>query len=58
VSRIEKTSNESFKEGLTMAKRGTRVMAAVAAFNGKSKEQEKEVKIDVKMIDSALKHYW
>ncbi len=49
-----KTSNESFKEGLTMAKRGTRVMAAVAAFNGKSKEQEKEVKIDVKMIDSAF----
>ncbi|KAI9879567.1 MAG: hypothetical protein M1830_008101 [Pleopsidium flavum] len=49
-----RTSNGSFKEGLTMAKRGARVMAAVAAFNGKSKEQEKDVKVDVKMINSAF----
>lgn len=49
-----KTSGESFREGLTMAKRGVRVMAAVAALNGKSKEQEKEVKVDVKQIDNAF----
>lgn len=49
-----KVSSELIKDGVTLAKRGVRVMAAVAALNGKSKEQEKEVKGDVKTIDNAF----
>ena len=51
---VRRVSSELFNNGVTMAKRGVKVMAAVAAFNAKSKEQEKEVKIDVKVIDSAF----
>lgn len=49
------------KPGVTMNKRGSRVMAAVAAFNGKSREppQEpikeiQEVKLDLKAIENAF----
>lgn len=49
-----KVSSELIKDGFTLAKRGVRVMAAVAALNGKSKEQEKEIKVDTKLIDSAF----
>ena len=49
-----KVSSELIKDGVTLAKRGVRVMAAVAALNGKSKDQEKEVKVDVKTIDNAF----
>ncbi|KAK5162379.1 hypothetical protein LTR04_003906 [Oleoguttula sp. CCFEE 6159] len=45
------------KAGLTVAKRGARVMAAVAAFNGKAKEaeiQKEESKLDAKSIDAAF----
>lgn len=49
-----KVSSELIKDGITLAKRGVRVMAAVAALNGKVKEQEKEVKVDTKLIDSAF----
>lgn len=46
-----KASNEIPKEALTIAKRGARVMAAVAAFNGKTKSAEVEVKVDPASID-------
>ncbi len=49
-----KVSIELIKEGTTRAKRGVKVMAAVAALNGKSKGQEKEPQMDVKLIDSAF----
>jgi hypothetical protein len=49
-----KVSSELIKEGVTLAKRGVRVMAAVAALNGKSIEQEKDVKVDTKSIDNAF----
>lgn len=42
-----KVSNDSSDYGLTMAKRGSRVQAAVAALNGKAKEPELEVKLHV-----------
>ncbi|KAH0563253.1 hypothetical protein GP486_002177 [Trichoglossum hirsutum] len=42
------------KEGLTVAKRGSRVMAAVAALNGKSKDSSKEVQMSPKNIESAF----
>ena len=42
-----KVSNDSSDYGLTMAKRGSRVQAAVAALNGKAKEPEGEVKAQV-----------
>ena len=52
-----KISAESSKSGLTMAKRGSRVMAAVAAWNGKAKEptvEAREVIVDPKVIESAF----
>ncbi|KAI9867775.1 MAG: hypothetical protein M1813_007597 [Trichoglossum hirsutum] len=45
---------EKPKEGLTVSKRGSRVMAAVAALNGKSKDAGKEVQISSKNIESAF----
>jgi hypothetical protein len=54
-------SEDCSKPGVTMNKRGSRVMAAVAAFNGKSREppQEpikeiQEIKLDVKAIENAF----
>lgn len=49
-----KVSSEIVKDGITLAKRGVRVMAAVAALNGKSKDQEKDTQVDVRTIDSAF----
>lgn len=52
-----KVSDGSSNSGLTMAKRGSRVMAVVAALNGKSKEAAKETtdpKLDLKDIDNAF----
>lgn len=54
-----KFSDESSNSASTMAKRGSRVMAAVAAFNGKSKEPPKEAvasKVDVVSIDNAFEN--
>ncbi|KAI9838317.1 MAG: hypothetical protein M1819_005585 [Sarea resinae] len=42
------------KEPLTIAKRGARVMAAVAALNGKSKEAQKETPKEVKADRKAI----
>ncbi|KAI9717176.1 MAG: hypothetical protein M1812_004924 [Candelaria pacifica] len=54
-SQSGKVSNERPKEALTIAKRGARVMAAVAAFNGKTnKSAETEVKVDVTSIDASF----
>ena len=56
-SENRKVSDDSSKSALTMANRGSRVMAAVAAFNGKSKEPAKEIvetKLDVKAIETAF----
>ena len=59
--RNRKVSNDSAGSDLPMAKRGSRVMAAVAAFNGKSKELPKEppketdtVQLDPKAIEIAF----
>ncbi|KAH0544551.1 hypothetical protein FGG08_001323 [Glutinoglossum americanum] len=49
-----RTAAEKPKEGLTVAKRGSRVMAAVAAFNGRSKDIKKDVQMDPKNIESAF----
>ncbi len=53
-----KSVDERPKSGLIMAKRGSRVAAAVAVFNGKSKESERDTKVepkmDIKAIDSAF----
>lgn len=53
-----KLVDEPPKSSLIMAKRGSRVAAAVAVFDGKSKESEKdsrmEPKMDIKAIDSAF----
>lgn len=56
-----KVSSESSKAYATTGKRGSRVMAVVAAFNGKTKgsvkEQEREtpnIPLDVKAIESAF----
>ena len=53
-----KIVDEPPKSGLTMAKRGPRVAAAVAVFDGKFKESEKDLrmepKMDIKAIDSAF----
>ena len=56
-----KVSSESSKFTATTGKRGSRVMAVVAAFNGKAKgsvkEQEREtpnIPLDVKAIESAF----
>lgn len=56
-----KVSNGSSKSVITMGKRGSRVMAVVAAFNGKTKEPAKEpvkelpvIPIDVKGIENAF----
>ena len=50
--------DETPKSSLIMAKRGSRVAAAVAVFNGKSKESDwvpkAEPKMDIKAIDSAF----
>ena len=54
-----KVSEDSSKSASTMAKRGSRVMAAVAAFNGKSKEQPREAvatKINVIAIENAFEN--
>ena len=73
VSRKEqrKVSNDSTKAFATAGKRGSRVMAVVAAFNGKAKgsvrEQEREtpnIPVDVKAIENAFEsllvglHVW
>lgn len=42
-----KVSNETSKSAATVGKRGSRVMAVVAAFNGKAKESAKEQARDV-----------
>lgn len=56
-----KVSDDSPSSGLTASKRGSRVMAVVAAFNGKSKELPKEpakdvtnLAIDSKEIETAF----
>lgn len=53
-----KSVEEPPKSGLIMAKRGSRVAAAVAVFNGKSNEPEMnprvEPKMDIKAINSAF----
>lgn len=53
-----KSVEEPPKSGLIMAKRGSRVAAAVAVFNGKSKEPDMnprvEPKMDIMAIDSAF----
>ncbi|KAI9814634.1 MAG: hypothetical protein M1827_003190 [Pycnora praestabilis] len=49
-----KVSSEQLKEGLTIARRGARVMAAVAAFNGKAKDAEKETQADFKGIEKSF----
>ena len=52
-----KSEIESSKPGLFMAKRGSRVMAAVAAWNGKDKEvaiEAKNIKLDPQAIESAF----
>lgn len=54
-----KVSDESSNSASIIAKRGSRVMAVVAAFNGKSKEPPKEAvatKIDVHAIDNAFEN--
>lgn len=54
-----KVSEDSSKSASTMAKRGSRVMAAVAAFNGKSKEQPREgvaTKVNVIAIENAFEN--
>lgn len=54
-----KVSDESSNSASTMTKRGSRVMAVVAAFNGKSKEPPKEAvatKVDVIAIDDAFEN--
>ena len=45
---------EKPKDGLTVAKRGSRVMAAVAAFNGRSRDSGKDVQMNSKNIESAF----
>lgn len=57
----QKVSNDSAGSDLPMPKRGSRVMAVVAAFNGKAKEVPKEppkdteiVHLDPKAIESAF----
>ena len=45
---------EQPKQGLGITKRGARVMAAVAAFNGRTKESETEPPLDPKAIDAAF----
>ncbi|KAI9791344.1 MAG: hypothetical protein M1835_000433 [Candelina submexicana] len=47
----KEVSDEKPKEALTTAKRGARVMAAVAAFNGKTKPAVSEAKVDAVSID-------
>ena len=57
TSENRKVSDNSSNSGMTIAKRGSRVMAVVAAFNGKSKEPHKDVaetKMDVKAIENAF----
>lgn len=52
-----KVSNESSQSGLTMAKHGSRVMAAVAMFNGKTKElagESRPERLDHKLVESAF----
>ena len=56
-----KVSNDSAGSDLPMSKRGSRVMAAVAVFNGKAKELPKEppkdmetVQLDSKAIENAF----
>lgn len=53
-----KVSNDSSDSGLTMAKRGSRVQAAVAALNGKAKEPEvgakPQVPSDPRAFDNAF----
>lgn len=54
-----KVSDDSSNSTSTMAKRGSRVMAVVAAFNGKSKEPPKEAvaaKVDVLAIENAFEN--
>lgn len=54
-----KVSDDSSNSASTMAKHGSRVMAVVAAFNGKSKEPPKAAvatKIDVHAIDNAFEN--
>ncbi|KAI9780774.1 MAG: hypothetical protein M1839_006562 [Geoglossum umbratile] len=45
---------EKPKEGLTVAKRGSRVMAAVAAFNGRSRDSVKDTQVNPMNIESAF----
>lgn len=54
-----KSRDDSSTSASTLAKRGSRVMAVVAALNGKSKEPTKEVvatKIDIVAIESAFEN--
>ena len=61
LDKARKVSDDSSKAALTLAKRGSRVMAAVAAFNGKAKIQvqapAKEIpttSVDFKDIEDAF----
>ena len=52
-----KPKSDASKSGTTMGKRGTRVMAAVAAWNGKAKEpafEPKETKLDPAAVEKAF----
>ena len=53
-SESQKSKDEQSNRGLTIAKKGARVMAAVAAFNGKAREAEVEtqVKLDPKVVNA------
>ncbi|OCL02728.1 hypothetical protein AOQ84DRAFT_443169 [Glonium stellatum] len=53
-SESQKSKDEPPSRGLTIAKKGARVMAAVAAFNGKAREAEAEtqVKLDPKVVNA------
>jgi hypothetical protein len=49
-----KTTRSAPRELLTMAKKGSKVMSLVAAFNGKSNEETTVEKLDPKQIDAAF----
>ena len=53
-SESQKSKDEQSNRGLTIAKKGARVMAAVAAFNGKAREAgaETQVKLDPKSVNA------
>lgn len=57
MDRKASTSSNDRDQSLTISKRGSRVMAAVAVFNGKAKEAvavKEEPKLDPKAVDAAF----